>query len=300
MAQIGIVTVLYNSSNVLDDFFSSLDKQTYNDFVLYIVNNNSSDDSLDKCYKLSETVSFKTKIMNENTNWGVAKGNNIGIINALADGCEYVLLSNNDIVLQPDTIENLLVGLQNSKAEMAVPKIFFHDVDLLWAAGGCFSYFKGSTPHYGYKQPDDGRFDTMRFIKYAPTCFMLISYEVFCKIGLMDEKYFVYYDDSDFVWRATRCNKLKLAYIPSSTLRHKESSCTGGGRSDFSIYYSSRNRIYFVLKNMRFLQKALTISYYYLHTLLRKPFIYSKDQMNLIWKATSDGISMYKHSFPGK
>lgn len=103
--RIGIVTVLYNSENVLEDFFRTLDRQTYRDFSLYVIDNHSPDNSLDRARELAATVRFRTEIIAEPENWGVAKGNNIGIVRALAEGCEYVLLSNNDIVLEPDTLE---------------------------------------------------------------------------------------------------------------------------------------------------------------------------------------------------
>ena len=294
MCKIGIVTVLYNSEKVLEDFFRTLDKQTFKDFQLYVIDNASHDNSLAVCNQLAQEVSFKTKIFAEKENWGVAKGNNIGIINALADRCEYVLLSNNDIVLSPDTIQNLYYGLIESKASMAVPKIYFHDTGRIWCAGGRFSYIKGSTPHIGYNQVDNSQYNKERKINYAPTCFMLIHRNVFYSVGLMDEKYFVYYDDSDFVWRAVMQNKEILMYIPYSILYHKESSCTGGAQSDFTLYHLARNSIYFINKNMSFPQKQLTLAYKWLYKMFRMPFVFSKTQVSVIKKGLYDGKMMYK------
>ena len=64
----------------------------------------------------------------------------------------------------------------------------------------------------------------------------------------MDEVYFVYYDDSDFLWRVRKHHK-KLIYVPTSTLYHKVSVSTGGSESSFSIKYSNRNQIFFIKKN---------------------------------------------------
>ena len=288
MGKIGIVTVLYNSESVLDDFFRTLEAQTYRNFVLYVIANNSTDASLAKCIHLSDNVSFETKIFPEKTNWGVAKGNNIGIINALADSCDYVLLSNNDIVLEKDTIQNLYDGLKKMNASMAVPKIYFHGSNLIWAAGGYFSYFRGGTPHYGFMQQDKGQFDVSKPVAYSPTCFMLIDSKVFYNVGLMDEKYFVYYDDSDFVWRATRKSNFKLVYISDSSLQHKDSACTGGGRSNFSIYYNARNQRYFIKKNMLFPQKQLSLLYVSLHNMLLKSRRLSSEQYEILKKGVRD------------
>lgn len=294
MSKIGIVTVLYNSESVLDEFFRTLDEQSFKDFTLYVIDNASSDRSLAEARRLAESVSFQCVFFAETQNWGVAKGNNIGIKAAMADGCEYVLLSNNDIVLRPDTIQRLFDSMAAMHADMAVPKIYYHDSGLIWCAGGKFTYFRGGTVHFGLMKRDDGRYDRCRYVEYAPTCFMLIKREVFEEVGLMDERYFVYYDDTDFVWRAVKQSSLKLAYIPSSTLRHKESACTGNVGSDFKVRYLGRNSRYFALKNYTGIRKALTILYSDLHTLLIKPFTHTHHQLKVHKEATTEGKRMIR------
>lgn len=272
MSKIGIVTVLYNSESVLEEFFETLGQQTERNFTLYLVDNASKDKSLELAKQLAEKAWFPCVFFPENENWGVAKGNNIGIKSALNDGSEYVLLSNNDIVLRPDTIENLLLGLHKMNADMAVPKIYYHDTNLLWFAGGEFRKLLGSTRHIGIKEVDEGQYNACIKISYAPTCFMFLKRDVFDKIGLMDEKYFVYYDDTDFVCRANK-RGLGLYYIPSSILFHKVSTCTSG-TSDFTINMMSRNSIYYVRKNYKFPLKQLAICNIIFHssiwTLIRK------------------------------
>lgn len=295
MSRIGIVTVLYNSENVLSDFFDSLEKQTYKDFVLYVIDNKSPDNSLITAKSLASTHNFKTKFFAEEKNWGVAKGNNIGIINALADNCQYVLLSNNDVVLHETTIENLLRGLLTMQVKIAVPKIYFYDSNRFYSTGGCFSKFKALTPHRGYNCVDHGQYDSCDIVEYAPTCFMLIDASVFYEVGLMDERYFVYYDDSDFIWRATKRHKNKIAYISNASLEHKESYSTGGGQSDFAIYYSGRNAIYFANKNYSLGFRILAFIFQILHTYLRKPFICQKDKVGVAKKALWDGFKMCRY-----
>lgn len=297
MAKIGVVTVLYNSEKVLQDFFESLDQQSFKDFKVYVVDNASPDNSLTEVKRLAESVEFDTEIIIEKENWGVAKGNNIGIKRALEEECEYILLSNNDVVLTVDSIQNLLKGLEKNKAAIAVPKIYFYDTGKIWYAGGYFSYYKGNNPHIGMNEIDDPKFNHSKITEYAPTCFMLIKSEVFNRVGLMDEKYFVYYDDSDFIWRAVKQKREKLMYIPYSQIYHKESSSTGGVLSNFSLYYSSRNNIYFCLKNLKFPQKQLTLLFIYLHTLLRKPFLLTKEQNKLIKQAHKDGKNLWCQQF---
>lgn len=248
--KIGIVTVLYNSEKVLDDFFDSLKRQTYKNFILYVVDNASPDNSLEKARKIAADCEFKTKFIANKENYGVAKGNNQGIINALYDECDYVLLSNNDIILENDTIELLYKGMIENKADMAVPKIYLHNSTKLWCAGGKYNRFNNNTIHFGYNKEDCEKYSKLKKVSYAPTCFMLIEKSVFYDVGLMDEKFFVYYDDTDFVYRSQKLHK-RLFYIPESKMQHKESVCTGK-RSDFFYRYVYRNRIYFASKHRKF------------------------------------------------
>ena len=293
---IGIVTVLYNSGPVLEDFFITLNKQTYKDFVLYIIDNKSPDNSLEESTRLSKLVDFKCCIMAQEENWGVAKGNNIGITAALNDGCEYVLLSNNDIVLEVDTIEKLLLGLQDEHADMAVPKIYYWNTDrIIWAAGGYFRMYDCSSRHYGMREKDDkSKYNRNSLIEYAPTCFMLINARLFGEIGFMDEDYFVYYDDSDFVWRAVRNFKKNLYFISSSVLWHKESYSTGGCVSLFSLRYLSRNRLYFAFKHYSQFQRIVLYSFILFHYIVRDFFRLSKEQRDAMRKGYAEGYRLSK------
>lgn len=293
--KIGIVTVLYNSEPVLEDFFRTLNEQTYKDFILYLVDNASKDDSVSKGQKYVKSVSFECKWLLQKENLGVAEGNNIGIKAALEDKCDYVLLSNNDIVLQPDTIEKLLAGMLSMKATMAVPKIYYWDnPKKIWMAGGGFQWLQFSTYHRGENEDDKGQYDESVLIGYAPTCFMLIESSVFSRVGFMDKNYFVYYDDTDFVWRATKIGTEKLVYIPKSVLWHKVSSCTGGSMSNFSLYYSRRNHVYFSMKYCHRVHLMLLILYLMAHFLMINTLIYSAGQNRLILKSYKDGWILYR------
>lgn len=288
--KIGIVTVLYNSEKVLDDFFDSLKRQTYKNFILYVIDNFSPDKSLEKARNLASECSFETKFIANKENYGVAKGNNQGIIYALHDGCDYVLLSNNDVVLEDDTIRLLCEGLRETGADMAVPKIYLHDSARLWCAGGKFSRLNDCTVHFGYDKADGKRYSRIRRVAYAPTCFMLIDKSVFHDVGLMDEKYFVYYDDTDFVYRARKAHK-RLFYIPEATMRHKESVCTGK-HSDFFYRYIYRNRIYFMSKTKRVWKVKYFIHAIFNKTIRKFRMRDNKEQYEIVTKALKEGYML--------
>jgi GT2 family glycosyltransferase len=244
---IGVVTVTYNSGMVIRDFLTSLLKQSQATFLLYVVDNASSDDTLGL---LANHPDPRVLIIRNTENVGVAEGNNIGIRAALRDGCACVLLINNDTVFDSDVISRLLDGIEQYHCDMIVPKIlYFNPSDTVWCAGGAFSPLRGSAKHFGFGQKDDGRFDRPREVHYSPTCCMLIKREVFEQIGLMDAKYFVYFDDTDFCLRARRAG-LRLVYLPTARVYHKVSSLIGH-RSDLALRYFTRNHVYYVMKNFR-------------------------------------------------
>jgi GT2 family glycosyltransferase len=288
--KIGVVTVLYKSETVLDNFFSTLNQQSYDNFILYVIDNKSPDDSLSLSKQLAKTVFFETKFIENDDNYGVAKGNNQGIKAALADSCDYVLLSNNDVVLKPDTIEKLYSGLQETGADMTVPKIYFYGTNLIWAAGGKFRKLTSTTIHIGSHKEDKRQYDKCYSIDYAPTCFMLIKKDVFSIVGVMDEKYFVYSDDTDFVYRAI-VKKQKLFYIYNSTIEHKESTSTSI-RSDFYYYYLFRNRIYFAKKHQYFYILLYYINIFYHYSIRNLKFLYNRHQWKLILNAIHEGLKV--------
>lgn len=249
MARLGIVTVLYNSESVLEEFFETLDNQTFRDFTLYVIDNASTDKSLELARRLAEKVSFSCVFFPEPKNWGIAKGNNIGIKAALGDKCEYIMLSNNDVALvNNDTLEVMVDRMDTSDIDILCPKIYYYsDPKVIWAAGGKYIKNDTRTRHIGAKEVDKGQFDEEKEIRYTPTCFVIIRAKVFDEIGIMDERFFVYYDDTDFMYRALKEGK-KIVYTPKTFILHNESMCTGDG-SPFKNYCLAKNQLIFVRKN---------------------------------------------------
>src|SRR5579862_9142466 len=134
MHTIGIVTVTYNSGLVIDDFLRSLLAQTYRDFILYIVDNASSDRTLSLVNGYNDP---RICIIANSGNLGIAKANNQGITLALSAGCNYVLLVNNDTEFGPALLATLVTGMETHAADMTAPKILFHhDQEVIWSAGG--------------------------------------------------------------------------------------------------------------------------------------------------------------------
>jgi GT2 family glycosyltransferase len=287
---VGIVTVLYNSDVVLADFFASLARQQDVAFKLYVIDNSPTPSGLERCRALAAELGIDAELVFNNHNGGVAKGNNQGIELALRDGCRWILLSNNDIEFAAGTISRLLEPVRAGETA-ATPKILYHGPEqLVWYAGGKIDAWRMLTPHTGMLCADSSQFDTSGYTGYAPTCFMLLDSSVFARVGLMDERYFVYYDDSDFIWRMHRAG-LRIRYVPQSVVQHKVSTSTGGDRSPFTLYYTSRNRIFFIRKNLRGLQRVVALVYVLVTRAVNAARL-PKPLAGRLWAGVRDGIRM--------
>lgn len=289
---VGIVTVLFNSDEVLHSYFESLACQRNVRFRLYVIDNSPTDSGSRLCRDLAKQYGIDADITFNCANVGVAGGNNQGISQALRDGCTQVLLSNNDIEFKnAELIRGMLNCASRNNVDAVVTKIYYHtDPVILWFAGGRFSVYTATSPHLGDRKTDIGQYDVERKIDYAPTCFMLVRSQVFQDVGLMDERYFVYYDDTDFLWRMKLGGK-RLQYWPHGKIWHKVSFSTGGSESVFSLYYLFRNRVLFTRKHFSRVQRALAIFYVYL-TLLIKFLRFDEKQRDAVRRGLKDGFEI--------
>lgn len=293
--KIGVVTVLYNSSSVLPGFFRSIESQDYPEFTVFCVDNASTDTSATECEGRGPMYTVIRNLQNQ----GVARGNNQGILAAIESGCEYILLLNNDVEFGPTLFRDLKEGLAENDCSMTTPIMYYFDQPhMIWAAGGKFQ------PLFGYRcyhleegVVDDRRHrDPMR-VEESPTCAVLFHREVFARIGLMDERYFVYHDDTDFMLRAYKAGE-KLFLLPQAKLWHKVSSLTGAG-SDFSVRFGTRNRAYMLTK---FCGRLLALPYiamlwmtYIARVILKRD---PASQLSLRRRCLFEGFSMASNWLP--
>ena len=240
LPQVGVVTVTYNSGQVLPDFLDSMANQQDVDVRLYAIDNNSHDDSVAQL--TAEARADHLTIVANDDNLGVAVGNNQGIELALRDECDWVLLLNNDTVLPSDALSILVRDAEAHNLDILAPLIEATDPpETIWYSDGHF------VPSQGYRTFHDttghpiSNFPT-RLTKtgYASTCCLLVRPKVFFSVGLMDPIYFVYFDDVDFAVRAV-ARGFQYWVTPNTRIIHKASSLTGGKSSSFTVKWVSRN-----------------------------------------------------------
>ncbi|TAM09645.1 MAG: glycosyltransferase family 2 protein [Nevskiaceae bacterium] len=261
---IGIVTVLFNSEAVLPGFFESLAKQEGIRYKLYVIDNSPKDGGTLLSRELAARYGIDAIVHFNNANGGVAKGNNQGIALARADHCDYILLANNDTEFGSQTIRLLQDALVKDGESVATPKIMYYDKpNVIWYAGGHLNLWLARTLHHGQNERDSTYYATRCHVEYAPTCFLMLESGIFDLVGRMDEHFFVYYDDTDFMWRLKQ-KHVQTVFVPNARVYHKVSSSTGGSLSTFSIYYGNRNRILFVKKHIHGMRRFTALSYIFL------------------------------------
>lgn len=245
MEKVGIILLNYCNYNLTIDCIESIRQSTYQNYEIIVVDNNSPDHS---GKNLSQQEGIRFLQMEENL--GFAAGNNRGIEVALSDGCEYVMLLNNDTVIDPNMIETLV-----SRADantVVVPKMYYFDVegrkDILWYAGGILKYKSSDGIHIGGKQEDSKQYSIEGEVTFATGCCMMIHRAILEKVGLLREEYFMYCEDTDYSIRLNKSN-VRILYAPNAKLWHKVSSSSGGEMSKFIVYYVVRNKIYCAIVN---------------------------------------------------
>lgn len=203
----------------------------------------------------------KPTVISTSKNGGFARGNNYLINKAIQRGHTHFVLLNNDTTVEPNFLEPLLKQLKSPTIGFVSPKIYFYPGNefhhqsyskseqgkVIWYAGGLIDWAHVDASHWGVNEVDHGQFETPTETDFATGCCLAFTKKTLDKIGLMDEKYFLYYEDSDWSLR-TQKHGLKIIFEPRSVIYHKNAGSTGGSGSSTQQYYQTRNRIYFGLK----------------------------------------------------
>jgi GT2 family glycosyltransferase len=265
---VGIVLVNYNGMRFMPDCLASLQQIDEPRARIVVVDNASTDGSAEWVAAQHPAVA----LIRLSANQGVTGGNNAGIQWCLANGCDYVLLLNNDTVVEPDFLRHLLCHAD--QRTLIVPRVYFYDNrQLLNSHIGHFDFWRGVNVQYLYGKPESPSSRQMQIVTMASTCAMLIPKPIIDEIGIMDDAYFLYYDDTDFIARAVRRGAV-IKYIPDAVIYHRESSSSGGGAiSPLSMYYNTRNRLYFMFKHQR---QKLTLAFFLLYFFLGRGVVIAR------------------------
>lgn len=240
-----IVVLTWNGKQDTAECLQSLQRLSYPNARVLLVDNASTDGTVEAVRSHFPNVEI---LVNE-TNLRFAGGNNVGIKRALANNADYVLLLNNDTIVEPNFLTHLVRAAEgDDSVGMTAPKIYyFHQSRLIWFAGGKIEWWKGWISHIGIREVDRGQYDSIREVDYLTGCCMLVKRKVIEQIGLLDECYFIYGEDADWCIRATRAG-YKLLYVPSAVIWHKLSVSAGGHLSWFKNWNKLKSQLRLMMR----------------------------------------------------
>ena len=246
-----VILINYNTRNHTMECIESLNKLSYKNYRILIIDNNSKNDNFDDIKLKYSNVDL---IYNDR-NVGFSGANNIGIKYALENYADYILLLNNDTIVEENFLDILVEKSEkNKEVGICTGRInSYYEKNRIWYAGGDINYLKGDTKVYGFDANSDTYIDEERYCEFASGCCMLLKAEALKKVGLMNEEYFLYYEDVDYS-KSYLDNGFKILYCPDSVIYHKESVSTRKYSYNYQ-YYFTRNRLLFVKNNFKFLNK---------------------------------------------
>jgi len=214
-----IVVLNWNSREMTEQCIHSLLAMEGDSFSITAVDNGSRDGSVE--YLRSRFPQIRVIAISRNV--GFAAGCNIGIRQGLTDGVDYVLLVNNDTIVDPSLLRELLAEAQrNHKTGIVSPKIYYFDpADAIWWVGGTYSLRTGLARHIDLKRKDTGKHDVPRDLDWATGCVMMLSSEALRAAGMFDEQFFGNGEDLDLSLRMRKLGYV-VRYAPMANVWHRE------------------------------------------------------------------------------
>lgn len=242
--RIAVIVLNWNGRDDTLQCLDSLAAVDYDNFEVLVVDNGSSDGSVAAIRAEFPHVA----VIETGENLGYAGGNNVGIRVALARDAELMLLLNNDTVVDPRFLSELAAAAGDAPTAGVFGAKIFHyaEQERVWYAGARWDSNK-----LGFqilKEDPDGDnsvFDTA----YACGCALMVRRAVIDRIGYLEPKFFLTYEETDFCYRARR-NGFRVVYVPRAVVWHKISASFGGQQSPLVSYFMTRNYLLWTERNL--------------------------------------------------
>jgi GT2 family glycosyltransferase len=234
---VSVIVLNFNGQQVLADCLDSIYKSSYSPFEVIVVDNGSQDDSGKIAF-----YRHKCRLLRNKYNIGFCAGHNAGIRSARG---EFLVLLNNDITVHPDWLSQL-VSAGKKGADFCQPKILLDDRRTINATG-LDIHFMGFGMPRGLGEIDKGQYDGSIFLSgFNGTC-IFASKEAIEKVGLLDETFYSFNEDTDWSWKAL-LKDLKITYVPSALVYHKWGH-SYALKSPVKFRLLERNRLIMILTN---------------------------------------------------
>ena len=244
--QPSVIAVILNTNRREDtlECLASLEKNTYSTHKAIVLDNASSDGSVEAIRSAYPEV----EIIELTENLGYAGNNNVGIKTALGRSADWVFVLNEDTILAPDCLANLVeVGESDPQIGIVGPMVYHYDEpDIIQSAGGSLSRYWDSW-HVAQNEPDQGQIDKPHRVDFISGCGIMVRRAVIDQVGMLDERFFYYKEETEWCLRARR-RGWHIIHVPKAKLWHK------GVQRDYRpkpyvTYYKTRNRFLMLAKH---------------------------------------------------
>jgi len=250
--KIDIIILNWNGLQDTLECLRSVRQSTYENFRVTVVDNGSTDNSVEIIQlRFPEVI-----VIQNRKNLGFAEGNNVGIRYAFNHGADYVMILNNDTVVAPNILSAFLDVAENySSAGILGAKILFYtEPERVWFAGGKWVSKEGECIHLGWGEEDDGSsFEAVTEVECVSGCAMLVKKSVVKDVGLFAPEFYLTFEDTDWCFRVRR-QGYQCLYAPKARVWHKVSA-TFGGKTPIYTYYFERNRLLWAQRNLSVFQR---------------------------------------------
>jgi GT2 family glycosyltransferase len=248
-AQVAIILVNWNQKEELHECLDSIRALSYKDFSILLVDNNSSDGSVELARNLLDS---RIQILRNRRNLGFARANNQAIKIALKMGVDYIMLLNTDATIEQGGLTRMVAFMEEKRNVAAVsPLILFHQrKDVISYAGGIIDGNFRNFSHRGSLQTNRGQFNAIEKVDFITGCCVIFRAEVLREIGLFDEQFFMYFEDTDLSLRL-RIKGHEIFFLPNVKVWHKISESGVSGKKFYYHYYMNRNRLLLIKKHCR-------------------------------------------------
>lgn len=267
---IHIVVLNWNGRDDTLACLASVAKIDYANFRVIVVDNGSADDSVAAIRAAFPDV----EVIETGKNLGFAGGNNVGIKRALELGADYVLLLNNDTEVDPGILDAFIAAAREfPDAGVFSGKIYFHaEPNRIWYAGAKWNQKSARFDLVGEGMPDDGvTWSTACETGYACGCAFFMPAGRLREVGMLDEDFFLYFEETDWCYRAKEAGHPSI-FVPDAKLWHKVSVSFGGEGSPLALYFITRNRLLWAKRHAN-LSRRLRVHAEIIRSLFRR-FVY--------------------------
>ena len=245
MGNVAILLLNYNGRAWIFDCISSIKKSTYKTYDIVVIDNASTDGSV----QILESEFPDVKLIKNYSNLGYCRGFNAGLRYAQSKSYDYALIMNNDSIIEPSTISFLIETSKKYNDSLVTGKVLDYESGLIQTVGKFPDPNSIVGGNIGFNEVDNGQYDRISKLDFCDDVILIYPLKHSKELGFYDEIFFLYYEELDFQINAKKAG-IGIYYDHRAVIRHKGSLSSGGGTNKINSFYLSRNKILFLYLSM--------------------------------------------------